>query len=313
MNWQPDILGEKFEQLTIKLKDDYEGEAIATLIRRLAPSLSDTSILYIHGFNDYFFQREMAFHFSESGYNFYALDLRKYGRSYLPHQKFNDIRDLKSYYEELNLSIKTIHSEGSRRLILMGHSTGGLVATLYAKDNAGKGMFDGVILNSPFFEFNVPPILKSIIPPACAIGRIFPDIKIGGILAEAYGESLHKDYKGEWNYNLKWKPNTVPPISLGWLRAIREGHKELKTCFPILQPVLILHSTATATDWHNDEQMHTMDAVLSVKDIARIGKNIKGDVQITAVKDGMHDLILSRKDVRESAYKTMLSWIKREI
>ena len=32
------------------------------------------------GFNDYFFQAEMGRQFADSGYNFYAVDLRRYGR-----------------------------------------------------------------------------------------------------------------------------------------------------------------------------------------------------------------------------------------
>lgn len=313
MNWKADILGTNFEQLTLPLRADPEGQVIATLVRSLTTPSNGTAILYIHGFNDYFFQKEMALKFNERGYNFYALDLRKYGRSYLPHQKFNDIRNLKSYYEEIDKALMIIRSTGNQNIILMGHSTGGLIVTLYARDNTQRRLFDGIILNSPFFEFNTSAILTALIPIASAIGKYFPTMKVGGVLSEEYGESLHKDYKGEWNYNLQWKPNTVPPISLGWLRAIREGHKQLKYRFQIYQPVLVLHSDATITDKKNDEQMHSMDAVLSVDHIAQIAQNIEGDVQIVAIKNGMHDLILSRQEVRVNVYTVMLNWMKQKI
>ena len=313
MNWKTDILGTDFEQLTIPLKADKEGPVVATLIRRLTTKPRGTAILYIHGFNDYFFQREMAVKFNDGRYNFYALDLRKYGRSYLPHQKFNDIKNLNTYYEEIDKALMIIRSTGNQNIILMGHSTGGLIVTLYAKDNTKRRLFDGIILNSPFFEFNTSAILKKLIPIASTIGKYLPTIEIGGVLSEEYGESLHKDYKGEWDYDLQWKPNTVPPISLGWLRAIREGHKRLKHTFPIYQPILVLHSDATITDKKNDEQMHSMDAVLSVAHIAQIAQNIVGDVQTVAIKNGMHDLVLSRKEVREKVYTVMLSWIQAKI
>lgn len=303
-----------YEQTSIELKNDYEGKAIATLIRRLTPTLSDIAILYIHGFNDYFFQEEMGHQFNNTGYNFYALDLRKYGRSYLPHQKFNDIHNLKAYYEEINQALHIIRSENNKKVILMGHSTGGLIVTLYAKDNTSNAMFDGVILNSPFFEFNMSStILEKLIPLASTIGKIFPNIQISGVLNPEYGESLHKDYQGEWDYNLEWKPNTPPPISLAWLRAIREGHKELKTTYKINEPILVMHSTATITDKFNYLQMHTMDAVLNVKHISSLAKNIKGEVQITAIEGGMHDLILSQREVREKVYQLMIEWIKQSV
>ena len=44
--------------------------------------ISKASVLYIHGFNDYFFQRELAQKMDSAGYSFYAIDLHKYGRSH---------------------------------------------------------------------------------------------------------------------------------------------------------------------------------------------------------------------------------------
>lgn len=314
MQWQTDILGAGFEQLTINLKDDYEGKAIATLIRRLNPATtSNTAILYIHGFNDYFFLQEMGIRFNSAGYNFYALDLRKYGRSHLPHQKFNDTRNLKDYYEEINKAIEILKAQ-NQKIILMGHSTGGLIVTLFAKDNTKKSKFDGVILNSPFFDFNMSSkILEKLIPFASAVGKLFPSIKVSDVLHKEYGESLHKDYEGEWDYNLEWKPSTPPPISLGWLRAICKGHKELRKKFTINEPVLVLHSARTITDKLDKIQMHSMDAVLSVADIKRVASHIEGDVQITAIAGGMHDLILSKKEVRDGVYQAMFDWLQKNI
>ena len=108
--------------------------AVATLVRRRAGEESTRAVLYIHGFNDYFFQRELACRFNERGIHFYALDLRKYGRSWLPHQKFNDIRDLRAYFEEITIALEIIRQEGCQTTVLLGHSTGGLIITLYAKE-----------------------------------------------------------------------------------------------------------------------------------------------------------------------------------
>lgn len=309
MNWENDILGDGLEQLTIPLKNDYGGEVCATLIRRKSETRSNTAILYIHGFNDYFFQREMAVYFNTNAINFYALDLRRYGRSFNSSQNFNDIRDLKSYYEEISKAIRIIKDEENSKIILMGHSTGGLIATLFAKDNTNKDLFDGVILNSPFYEFNMSSwFKKEIVPYAAFVGKYFPNISIAGALSEEYGESLHKDYQGEWDYDLQLKPNTPPPITLGWLRAIRMGHKELKKSVKMKEPILLMCSTQTITNKFDIEQMHNMDAVLSVTDIQNIASNIEGSVTTITFEGGMHDLILSKKGVREKVYQAMLEW-----
>jgi alpha-beta hydrolase superfamily lysophospholipase len=54
---------------------------IATLISSNR-NLGDAGVLYLHGYNDYF-HTHVAEKFNENNFDFYALDLRKYGRSLL--------------------------------------------------------------------------------------------------------------------------------------------------------------------------------------------------------------------------------------
>ena len=97
-DWRPDVLGSGFEQLTLPLGEDSEGEVVATLVRHLPAEslwdrllgdrrpLADVDVLYVHGWSDYFFQKRLARFFSDRGARFFALDLRKYGRSLRPGQ-----------------------------------------------------------------------------------------------------------------------------------------------------------------------------------------------------------------------------------
>ena len=82
--WQPDRLLAGFETLELAFADDYDGVVAATLVRLPVANAERGAVLYIHGFSDYFFQRHMAERFAAEGYAFYALDLRKYGRSLRP-------------------------------------------------------------------------------------------------------------------------------------------------------------------------------------------------------------------------------------
>ena len=92
--YQPDKYLAAFQMITIAQSDDYEGKVTCTLVRKLADKKSNKAVLYIHGYSDYFFQEEYAEQFTKRGINFYALDLRKYGRSYLPHQVIYKKRSL---------------------------------------------------------------------------------------------------------------------------------------------------------------------------------------------------------------------------
>ena len=80
---ETDVLGAPYERRTIVLADDDEGEVVGTLVRLRAAGPTKRAVLYVHGFVDYFFQTHLAEFFTARGYDFYALDLRKYGRSLL--------------------------------------------------------------------------------------------------------------------------------------------------------------------------------------------------------------------------------------
>lgn len=306
-----DILKDGFEQQTIPLQDDSEGRNVATLVRRLSPRETNKAVLYIHGFNDYFFQAEMGHEFNDHGYNFYALDLRKYGRSYLPHQTMNDISNLDDYFEEIILALHLIRHEGNEHVALFGHSTGGLIITLFAKSNRYDNLFDALILNSPFFEFNKSALLKAFIPLAAFIGKYFPNIKISGAFSEEYGKSIHRSFDGEWDYDLQWKPNVAPKIKLGWVRAIYLGHRQLIKHIVVNKPILVLHSARSTTNFKDSIQMHSCDAILNVRDIARIANKIEGRKDIVAIDGGLHDLVLSTKDVRRHLYDVIFEWLAR--
>lgn len=309
-SYKEDILKDGFEQYSILLKDDYEGKVISTLIRRLS-SNSKKAVLYIHGFNDYFFQKELALEFNKYKLNFYALDLRKYGRSHLSHQKFNDIRNIKDYYEEIICALNIMRSEGNEKIVLLGHSTGGLILTLFAKDCSNKNLYDGIILNSPFFDFNLAWFEKKLIPILSFLGRQFPTIKVPGGFSKFYGESIHKDYYGEWDYILNWKPNIAPKVNLGWIRAIYKAQQELKKKFRLSCPALVMHSLYSTFNEKDKNQIQTADIILDVDKINLVVRNIKGDVETAAIEGGIHDLILSKKAVREMVYNIIFNWLNK--
>lgn len=308
--YEEDILKNGFESRVILLRDDYQGSARSVIIRRLCPEKSKKAVLYIHGFNDYFFQSGMAEEFNRNGYNFYALDLRRYGRSLEQGDKPYTVTDIRSYFEEINAAISIMTSEGNETIILNGHSTGGLILTLFAKDNAVKECFDALILNSPFFRFNLNWMQRNMMPAGALIGKFFPRLKVKSRFNTRYGKSLHKDYSGEWDYDLRLKPNDVPKVELGWIRAIYSAQKELKKKFYILQPVLVMYSACSISSPSDMNSLQSADAVLNIQDIKKIASNMIGDVETVAFEDGMHDLLLSRKSVRKKVYETIFEWLK---
>jgi pimeloyl-ACP methyl ester carboxylesterase len=97
-DWRPDACLPGFEALEIAFADDYDGPVVATLVRLPAREAPRGAVLYVHGFADYFFQRHMAERFAAEGYAFYALDLRKHGRSLRAHQHPNFCKSVTEYF-----------------------------------------------------------------------------------------------------------------------------------------------------------------------------------------------------------------------
>lgn len=309
-----DMLGKGFRQATIVQPSDYEGSVTCTIIKKNTPEKSTKAVLYVHGFNDYFFQEEMAERYIREGFNFYAVDLRKCGRSWLSHQKFNDVRDLSEYYADIDTALAVIRSEGSEKVLLSGHSLGGLVVSMYAGERTGKEQFDAILLNSPFFAMNIKSGLKkTALPLLIKRAEKHPEATIDSGLSPLYGESLHITAHGEWSYSLGFKPLIAPPVSLGWVRAVHNAQLKVSQGLQINKPVLVLHSAKSIDEKKWSDVFFTGDAVLNVDEIAKQAQNIVGQYSIQAVQGGMHDLILSKKPVRDEVYSTIFNWAKRTV
>ncbi|WP_420873074.1 alpha/beta hydrolase [Nocardioides daphniae] len=156
-----DVLGAPYTSETIHLDADDEGEVVATLVKRPTHGETNCAVLHVHGFADYFFQTEYAEWWTDRGYTFYALDLRKYGRSIRPHQTPNYVEDLRSYYPELDAALRLItERDGHDVVVGSAHSTGGLVLPLWASDQAVA--LAGIVLNSPWFDLRGPWVVRSV-------------------------------------------------------------------------------------------------------------------------------------------------------
>lgn len=313
-NYAPDILGEGYEQLVLNLADDDQGKVIATLVRKKAEQHTTRAVLYIHGFLDYFFQKELAEQFNQQGYDFYALDLRKYGRSYLPHQQMFYVRDLNEYDAEITEALELIVQENHDAVILSGHSTGGLITTLYAAHHPENQFIKALWVNSPFYDFNMNIVKKKLaLPQLSKIGKRCPKLKFLSELNKFYVTSLHKSLKGEWDFNLDWKPTKYPMVYLSFVHAIYEAQKEIHQGVLLNIPVLVMHSKRTTYPRKFNQDAQSSDVILDVKHISKYAKKIQGDVEIISIKDGLHDLVLSAKPVRTQVYQTLFQWLEQKI
>ena len=311
--YQTDVLGPDYQQLVLEFPDDYEGKVVATLVRKKNTQATTKAILYIHGFIDYFFQTEMADQFNQQGFDFYALDLRKYGRSRLGHQQLYNVRDLSEYDAEINKALEIIQAEGHDAVLLSGHSTGGLICTLFAAHHPQHSLIKGLWANSPFYDFNMSEFEKNkALPQLSKLGRLLPNLTIPSGLNKWYVPSLHCHYNGEWNFNLEWKQPSYKMVKLSFVRAIHEAQKEIHAGVTLTIPTLVMHSHQTTNPKKWGIEAQTSDVILNVKDIQKYAEKMIGDISIQTIENGLHDLVLSAPKVREQVYQNLFAWIKEK-
>jgi alpha-beta hydrolase superfamily lysophospholipase len=304
-----DILGAPYDAETIPLADDDEGPVVATLVSRRAGPATRRAVLHVHGFADYFFQTPAADYWTARGYDFYALDLRKYGRSLREHQTPNFVTDLSAYYEELDAAYERITArDGHDHVVVSAHSTGGLVTPLWAHDR--RPGLAALVLNSPWLDLQGSFLLRTAGTKAIEqIGARRPYLAIPRDVSGFYARSLHRDHDGEWEFDLAWKPLQSWPVYAGWLRAVRRGHGRAHRGLDLSVPVLVLTSGASGRPHVYDETCSTTDIVLDVEQIRRWAPKLAHHVTMVRIEGALHDVTLSREPARTMVFDEISRWL----
>ena len=289
--WTADRLLPGFEAKQLAFPDDYDGPVVATLVRLPLAEAPRGAVLYVHGFIDYFFQRHVALRFAQEGYAFYALDLRKHGRSLGKHQHPCFCKDLAEYFPDLTGALAEI----GEPVLLAGHSTGGLICAIYAHHGERREQVRALWLNSPFFDFRVRGARRAKLALGIGLGRFFPFLSDPKAVSPAYVKSLHRDFGGEWEFDLSLKPVNGFPAYFGWLAAIRDGHAKVHAGLRLQAPVLSMHS---------DEA----DVILDWRQTARWSRTLGPQVSVLQFPGGLHDLVLSRAEIRDEVFRQLFEW-----
>lgn len=338
--WAPDILGPGFEARTLELlPDDEDDGAVATLVRHLpaldpqalegTPSSPRFIYLYVHGWNDYFFQTHLARQIARLGGAFYALDLRRYGRSWREGQMHGWCTSLTEYDEDLGLALGVIRAEQDWEadLVLSGHSTGGLTAALWADRHPGA--LSALVLNSAWLETHGSELLRTVGEPVIRTlamrdprmelltGMIDPaksfsitdgwDPELDGELPDA--SWLGDPYVTGWQINRDWSLRPSAPIRPGWLQAILAGHARVAQGLDIRCPVLSMSSARTRLGMGRTPDSRHADTIIDADATARRSVLLGDLVTVARFRGGVHDLTLSEPPVREQVFSAMRRWL----
>lgn len=310
-SWHRDILP-GYEARYVDQGDQYDGPCRSTIVRRRADKPTTRAILYVHGFNDYFFQTEMGEVFNRAGYDFYAVDLRRYGRSLLPWQYPFSARSMDEYFCDIDSAIAQIQRDGHSDITLSGHSTGGLTVLYYAAKLGPRCQARRIVTNSPFLNWNFSQLYRSVLIPAVGLwGKLNRSTAISQSHCDAYAASLLKQKHGEWSFDTDWKMVYSPAVKACWIDAVSSAQNYLmKNGRNIFAPVLVMHSSRrySACTW--DSACMRADIVLDPFELQKRGEKLGQNPTVCAIDSGIHDLILSPEPHRQAAYNAILDFIK---
>lgn len=337
--WEDDLLGSSYVQMSLPLTRDEEGPVVATLVKyvpefdqdaREIPASPSFVVLAIHGWNDYFYHRELARAISRAGGAFYAVDLRKYGRSLRDWQTFGFITDLSDYGEEIGECFDVISAEhDSIPLVLYGHSTGGLIASLWA--DAHPEAIDGLILNSPWLELQASTAIRQMGTPIIdLLARHSPKTEFPLPENDFYQRALTAApppgatqipnvpkgtndpfWTTGWEPDPRYRNGVGQPVRVAWLAAILKGQARVAEGLDIPCPILVLTSAASATpsaEWN--EELRATDSVLDVEQIWKRVAHLGNHVTLAKLEGAIHDVVLSRESVRIKAFAEIAHFIQ---
>lgn len=283
-----------------------EGSLVATLVRRAEPR-HRRAVLYVHGWSDYYFQAHLAEAYDELGYDFHAIDLRRYGRSLRDGHLAGYTPDLTQYEVELDAALDIIRERDYEAIALSGHSTGGLVASLYA--DARPGTFQALLLNSPWIELQGSPIRRAYMHPLMrTVAAVAPTTVIPLADNGFYLRSISKLFEGEWDFDDTLKGSRAFHVRVGWLQAVMAGQARIERGLSIDCPVLVLTSgrsvgSLVGGEW--SEEFREADAVLDVRRIAERAHDLGPHVTLIRLDGALHDIALSAAPVRERAFELL--------
>ena len=336
ITWEPDILGPGFESTVLTLPHDakatlvrlvdeetnhpHRGDApAAEAPRTTALPAAGSVVLHLHGWSDYFYHAHVARFWAERGAHFFAIDLRDYGRNLRPNdpdQRPGYIDDLESYFEEIDAAREIIESlHPGRKLILSGHSTGGLTASLWAHQHPGVAA--ALTLNAPWLEFQYSRAARKVLQPlvtraASASGSLLGHRTQGPLplrFPNYYAIAASQNH-GAPPYDLTYKPPNSFRVYAAWLSAVFRGHQQVEAGLDITCPVLVQASTRTLRKLSYDPQMGSTDIVLDVNAIAKRALDLGPLVVVQRIEGAVHDVFLSSQTVVSTAFDGLEKFVQ---
>ena len=268
-----------------------------------------SAILWIHGFNDYYFHFHIGEELLNEGYNMYTITLPNYPQKNVDRKYLFYIDDLKKYFSYIDQFIEFIRARGINIIVLYGHSTGGLISTAYLHEGKKAHHIDKLILNAPFFDFHDSNIMEIIIKNVLTnIGKILPKFVIREGKNQLSSPEKYKDILSRYYFDQNRKITYPNHTFAGWINAVATYHQKIqKKQIKLDIPILVLMSSTSKNTCKGEQNG---DCVLDVTEIKKYSRNLGKHVIIKEYNGAIHDVLLSKSTVVNDALYDIIGFLR---
>ena len=293
---------EKCESKYIKIKK-YNKDNTYSKLSFKKKEKNKNALIWIHGFNDVYYQYNHGEYFLEKGYDIYAITLRRYYNNYYKFYSNN----LDEFIEDIDNNIKYVLANNYNNIVLYGHSFGGLLSVLYFKKGLYRSLINKLILNSPFFDFFESKLMKFLLNyPIYYLGYLFPKLKLteNKKLCDPYAmDILNRYYFNDEVKNINYSDKYA-----GFIYTLVDNFKLIHNKeININIPILVLCSDKS----YKNSKIYKHDSVLDVEDIKKYSNYIGSNVKIEIIEDAIHDVLVSDKHITDKAMAKIFNFLNK--
>lgn len=276
------------------------------------PILAVANVIYIEGLSEYAEKTyELARDFNKAGCNFYVMERHGQGKHsrYLPDKFKVHAQDFQDDVNDLiDFAKKHVVTNDDKPTILIGHSTGGLIALMAQHD--AQDMFEGTILTAPLFGVQNPLIKnKEHIMARTPLPRKIKESYIPGGGAWRLREKNIKGFKAA--------DFTSDPVRMHvhdyWPfhdRTLRTGHPTMGWIREMCKALIKARNPAYLKEIKRPVRVYTAgkDILVNNKHTFEAIKNLP-EVQHVHFKSGKHELPMETDDIRNRIIDESIQFI----
>ena len=249
---------------------------------------------YIAGNNDYFYQSDMAYKLNQRGYNFYAISFPNFAFVSNVHDpKFSSFDNINYLFRYIEIIIR--YYKINKIDILFGHSTGALIATMYAEfKNVNELFIERLILSSPLFNFYLDPSSKSVLDTdefvtyiVTPLGLIIPHKNLKSIIGTPNMTTCQEF--NELCFNPRYKSLFEINMYASWIRSVRLAQLRVQKSKVNVNCKVDIFCSNQSIYWKYSENK---DNTVNVDDIKKYGKLISQNVKIHEIPNSIHSCFL---------------------